>query len=155
MTSGVVPPSKGVATPGLPVVRLPAVIAEALLAHARAEAPREACGLIVGSGPVSAAGVPLRYEPCRNVADSPYRYTLDPMDHYRVVVAADAAGEVVWGIAHSHPATPAVPSRTDVSLAAYADAVYLLVSLAREPALRAWQITGGAAAELPLVVEGA
>jgi proteasome lid subunit RPN8/RPN11 len=154
MTSGVVPPSKGVATTG-PAVRLPAAIADALLVHAREEAPLEACGLIVGSGPPAAGGVPLRYERCRNVAASRVRYTVDPMDHLRVLVAADAAGEAVWGIAHSHPATPAVPSPTDLALATYPDAVYLLVSLAREPGLRAWRLGDGAATELPLVVERA
>jgi proteasome lid subunit RPN8/RPN11 len=155
MTSGAVPPSKGVATTCPSVVRLPEGIADAILVHARAEAPLEACGLIVGSGPAATGGVPRRYERCRNIAASRARYTVDPMDHLRVLVAADAAGEAVWGIAHSHPVTPAVPSTTDVALATYPDAVYLLVSLAAEPALRAWRLGDGAAEELPLVVEPA
>jgi proteasome lid subunit RPN8/RPN11 len=131
-------------------VRLPRAIADAILAHARAEAPLEACGLIPGSAPAADGGEPQRYVPCRNALASPVRYTVHPEDLLRVTVEADDAGGVIWGIVHSHVRSPAVPSPTDVDLAYYPDAVYLLVSLIDEPALRAWWIADGSCREVDL-----
>jgi proteasome lid subunit RPN8/RPN11 len=134
-------------------VRLPRVIAEAIEAQARAEYPLEACGLIPGSAPVAEGGLALRYVPCRNAAASPVRYAVHPDDLLRVTIETDDADEAIWGIAHSHVRSPAVPSPTDVGLAQYPDALYLLISLAAEPALRAWRIVDGAAHEVALEIE--
>jgi proteasome lid subunit RPN8/RPN11 len=131
---------------------VPAAMLEAIVAHAVAEAPLEACGLIVGTAPLAAGGRPLRYEACRNALASRSRFSVHPDDLYRVTIAADDAGQVVWGIVHSHPHSPAVPSATDTGLALYPDAVHLLVTLAAdEPAVRAWRIADGAAVELPFL----
>ena len=78
----------------------------------------------------------------------------------RPVVAADDAGEVFWGIVHSHVRSPAVPSPTDVGLAFYPDALYLLVSLAgdqadpghRRPVAAGWRIVDGVVHEVALEV---
>ncbi len=142
----------GAAHPGPAVARLPRAIAEAIAAQARAEAPLEACGLIPGSAPTAEGGVALRYVACRNVAASPVRYTVHPEDLLRVAVDVDDAGEVIWGIVHSHVTRPAVPSSLDVELAQYPDAVYLLVSLAAEPALRGWRIVDGRTYEVALEI---
>ena len=120
--------------PGPATARLPAAIAEAITAQARAEYPNEACGLIVGDRYAAAGGAPLRYEPTRNKAASPYRYEVHPDDLFRVTIEADDAGEVLWGIVHSHVRSPAAPSPTDIGLAFYPDALYLLVSLAADQA---------------------
>ena len=113
---------------------LPGAIRDAIVAHARAEYPNEACGLIVGDAPAGAGGLALRFEPTRNKAASPYRYEIAPEDLYRIIVAADDADEAIWGIVHSHTHSPAVPSPTDVGLAFYPDALYLLVSLSDDEA---------------------
>lgn len=139
---------------------MPASIRDAIVAQARAEDPDEACGLIIGSAPASMGGAALRYEPTRNAAASPYRYEIDTTDLYRISVAADDADEVIWGIVHSHTHTPAVPSPTDIGLAFYPDALYLLVSLDEDladpatgaPSLRAWRIVDGAIHEVALEV---
>jgi proteasome lid subunit RPN8/RPN11 len=131
-------------------IRLPRAIADATLTHARADAPLEACGLIPGSAPAADGGEPLRYVPCRNALASPVRYTIHPEDLLRVIIDADDSGGVIWGIVHSHVRSPAVPSQTDVDLAYYPDALYLLVSLAHEPALRAWWIVDGSVHEVEL-----
>lgn len=136
--------------PGPVSVRLPAGIAGAIDAQARAESPLEACGLVTGTGYAAAGGQALRYIPCRNAATSPVRYSVHPDDLYRVTVETDDADEVIWGIVHSHVRSPAVPSPTDVGLALYPDALYLLRSLADEPALRAWRIVDGAVHEVGL-----
>ena len=135
-------------------VVLPREIADAITAQARAESPNEACGLIIGSAAAGDGGIALRYEPCRNAAASPVRYTVHPDDLYRHAVGADDAGEVFWGIVHSHVRSPAVPSRTDIGLAFYPDAVFVIVSLAveRAPSLRGWRILDGVVHEVALEV---
>ena len=120
--------------PGPDHVELPAAIREVIIAHARAEDPNEACGLIIGRRAGGRRGRALRWEATRNTAASPYRYEIDPADLYRITVAADDADEVIWGIVHSHTHTPAIPSPTDLGLAFYPDALYLLVSLAPDQA---------------------
>ena len=139
--------------PGPPETALPAGLVQTIIDQARAEDPNEACGLIVGDRPAAVGGRALRYEPTRNKAASPYRYEIHPDDLYRISVAVDDADEVIWGIVHSHTHTPAVPSPTDIGLALYPDALYLLVSLSEdEPSLRAWRIVEDAVHEVGLDV---
>jgi proteasome lid subunit RPN8/RPN11 len=134
---------------------LPASIADELLAHARAEVPDEACGLLAGD---RATGRAAAYHPARNADASPLRYTVHPDDLVRIVFAIDDAGQDLVGIFHSHTHTPAVPSATDLRSAQYPDAFYLLATLSDpearpEAALRAWRITGGVSREVPLRIE--
>jgi proteasome lid subunit RPN8/RPN11 len=132
------------ASPGPPSVALSAGLVEALVVHARAEYPNEMCGVIVGDRPAADGGQALRWEPARNRAASPMRYDIHPDDLYRLTVETDDAGEVFWGIVHSHTHSPPRPSLTDIGLAFYADALYILVSLATpEPELAAWRIVDG------------
>ena len=83
----------------------------------------------MGDGAAADGGRALRFEPTRNRAASPYRYEIDPDDLLRLTIATDDADEVFWGIVHSHTHTPAKPSPTDIGLAFYPDALYVLVSL--------------------------
>ena len=64
--------------PGPAAAAIPATMLQALIDHARAAVPNEACGLIVGDRPAAAGGRPLRFEPARNAAASPYRYEIHP-----------------------------------------------------------------------------
>ncbi len=69
------------------------------------------------------------------------------------MLAIDDADEAVWGIFHSHVASPAAPSATDVGLAFYPDSLYLICSLAAEvPVVRAWWIVDGQPSEVSLTV---
>ena len=138
-------------------VQLPASIAAAIRDHARAESPREACGIIVGTAEAAAGGAPVRWEPTRNSLGSPTLYEIDATDLLRISIATDDADEAVWGIVHSHVASKAEPSSTDVLVAGYPDALYLIVSLARghaapdgAPGIRAWWILDGEAHEVEL-----
>ena len=145
--------------PGPATAELPAAIRDAIVAQARAEYPNEACGLIVGDAPAAAGGRALRFEPTRNKAASPYRYEIEPADLLRLTIATDDADEVFWGIVHSHTHTPAVPSPTDIGLAFYPDALYVLVSLSDHeadpatgaPGVRAWRIVDGGIHEVVLL----
>jgi proteasome lid subunit RPN8/RPN11 len=144
--------------PGPVATSLPADIRDAIVAQARAEYPNEARGLIVGDAPAADGGRALRFEPARNKAASPYRYEIEPTDLLRLTIATDDADEVFWGIVHSHTHSPAVPSPTDVGLAFYPDALYVLVSLSEDaadpatgaPGIRAWRIVDGQVHEVAL-----
>jgi proteasome lid subunit RPN8/RPN11 len=144
--------------PGPTAASLPPGIREAMVALSRAEYPNVACGLIGGDRPAADGGQALRFEPTRNKAASPFRYEIDPVDLLRLTIETDDADEVFWGIVHSHTHTPAVPSPTDIGLAFYPDALYLLVSLAEseadpatgEPGVRAWRIVDGSIHEVAL-----
>ena len=149
--------------PGPAAAAIPATMIQALIDHARAGVPNEACGVIVGDRPAVDGGRALRWEPVRNAAASPYRYEIHPDDLYRLTVSTDDADEAFWGIVHSHTHTPAVPSPTDIGLAFYPEALYILVSLAEDeadrgtdlPSVRAWRIVDGQMHEVALdVVEG-
>jgi proteasome lid subunit RPN8/RPN11 len=130
--------------PGPAAVELSAGMVQAMIDHARAEYPNEMCGVVVGDRPAADGGRPIRWEPARNRAASPVRYDIHPDDLYRLTVATDDADEVFWAIVHSHTHSPARPSLTDVGLAFYPDALYLVVSLAEaEPSLAAWRIVDG------------
>jgi [CysO sulfur-carrier protein]-S-L-cysteine hydrolase len=130
-------------------VRIPRAIYEELLDHAREDAPNECCGLIGGED--GAAKTVYR---ARNAEASPLRYNLDPQDQFRIMSEMDERGEELAAIYHSHIASPAYPSQTDINLAAYPDALYLIVSLADgEKELRAFRIVDGEVSEVDLEVQ--
>lgn len=155
------PAGDGPRHPGPASVALPDEIRTAIVAHARAELPNEACGLIVGDRPAAEGGRALRWAPTRNRAASPFLYEIHPDDLLRLTIETDEADEVVWGIVHSHVASPARPSLTDLGLAFYPDSLYVLVSLhpdeadpaSGEPGVRAWRIVDGTVLEVPLTFE--
>jgi proteasome lid subunit RPN8/RPN11 len=129
-------------------VRIPRAIYEELLEHAREDAPNECCGLIGGED--GAAKTVYR---ARNAEASPLRYNLDPQDQFRIMSEMDERGQELAAIYHSHTASPAYPSQTDINLAAYPDALYLIVSLAEgEKELRAFRIVDGEVSEVDLEV---
>lgn len=132
---------------------LPARLVQELIDWAREGYPNEACGIIAGDRPVWEGGSALRFHPMRNAANSPLRYHMDAEEQLRVMTAIEDAGEVVWGIFHSHVASAAEPSPTDLGLAFYPDSVYLICSLAEEvPEIRAWRLSEGEPSEVELLV---
>ncbi|MGH2955843.1 MAG: Mov34/MPN/PAD-1 family protein [Solirubrobacterales bacterium] len=129
-------------------MRISKRIYEEMLEHAREEAPNECCGLI--GGVVGEARTVYR---AKNAEASPLRYNLDPQDQFRIMTEIEDRGEELAAIYHSHTASPAYPSQTDVNLAAYPDAVYLIVSLADgEQPLRGFHIRDGEISEAELEV---
>jgi proteasome lid subunit RPN8/RPN11 len=131
---------------------IPSAVADALVAHARAELPNEACGLLGGD---LATGRATAFHPARNAEASPLRYNVHPDDLVRIVFAIEDDGQDLVAIFHSHTRSPAVPSATDRRTAQYPDAYYVLATLADPDAgpaesLRAWRIRAGESAEVPL-----
>lgn len=119
-----------------------------VLAHARRDHPDEACGIITGRD-----GVPSRVVEMENAERSPTFYRFDAQEQLRVWREMDDADEVPLVIYHSHTATEAHPSRTDVSLASEPDAHYLLVSTRAETdEVRSFRIVDGTVTEEPVQI---
>ena len=117
-----------------------------MVAHARADHPDEACGVI--AGPVG-HDRPERFIPMVNAARSPTFYEFDSMDLLRLYREMDARDEEPVVVYHSHTATEAYPSRTDITYASEPNAHYVLVST-REPdseEIRSFRIVDGVVAE--------
>lgn len=132
------------------MVRIPRALADEMVAHARSEVPNESCGIFGGS----LEGELHTFFPARNADASPYRYSVDADDLLRIALAIDEAGDEVAAIYHSHTMSPASPSRTDMELAFWPEAAYLIVSLASDPPeIRAWRLVEGKPPEsLPLEI---
>jgi proteasome lid subunit RPN8/RPN11 len=119
---------------------------DAVVAHARRDHPDEACGIVAGPAGSDRA---LRWVPMANAERSPTFFRFDPAEQLRVWRELDDRDEVPVVIYHSHTATEAYPSRTDIAYAAEPDAHYLLVSTAdpdRE-SVRSFRITAGQVTE--------
>lgn len=157
------PGAAGHGHPGPASARLSARIRDAIVEHARSAVPNEACGIVVGDRAAAEGGRALRWVPLANAAASPYRYSIDPADLLQLTIETDDADEVFWAIVHSHVASPARPSPTDLRESHYPDALYVLVSLdpreaapgTAEPSLRAWRIVDGGVHEVHLAIEDA
>ncbi len=119
-----------------------------IVAHARDEAPNECCGMIA-----SRDGEAVQVHRATNAAASPLRYELDGREQYRIQMEIEDAGLELGAIYHSHTRTEPYPSQTDINLAFYPDAVYVIVGLAGEdPDVRAFSIRDGQVQEAELAV---
>jgi [CysO sulfur-carrier protein]-S-L-cysteine hydrolase len=122
-----------------------------IVAHARADHPDEACGVIAGP---AGSDRPERFIPMLNAERSPTFYRFDSMEQFRVWREMDERGEEPTVIYHSHTATEAYPSRTDISYASEPDAHYVLVST-RDPEqaeFRSFRISDGVVTEEDVVI---
>jgi [CysO sulfur-carrier protein]-S-L-cysteine hydrolase len=128
-------------------------IYDAIVEHARRDHPDEACGVVAGP---AGSDRPARFIAMQNAARSPTFYEFDSADLLRLYREMDANDEEPVVIYHSHTATEAYPSRTDISLAQEPDAHYVLVST-REPDatdFRSFRIVDGQVTEEPVEIAG-
>ena len=122
-------------------------------AHARAELPNEACGIVTTRN-----GRPQSFHPARNVHESPMRFEIHPTDLYRIYEESERTGEELGILFHSHPKTEGRPSQTDINMNGNIEQVWgsmtwLIASLAGDEfVLRAFEIDGGSVEEVELVV---
>ena len=126
-------------------------LVDAIVAHARADHPDEACGVIAGP---EGSDRPERHIPMVNAERSPTFYRFDSGEQLKVWRDMENSDEAPVVIYHSHTATEAYPSRTDISYAAEPDAHYVLVST-RDPdihELRSYRIRDGVVTEEPVTV---
>ena len=128
------------------MLSIEAALRDAIIAHARRDHPDEACGVIAGP---DGSDRPVRFIPMLNAARSPTFYEFDSADLLALYKDMDANGEEPIVIYHSHTATEAYPSRTDISLANEPGAHYVLVST-RSPdtvEFRSYRIVDGVVSE--------
>jgi [CysO sulfur-carrier protein]-S-L-cysteine hydrolase len=126
-------------------------LVDAMVAHARRDHPDEACGVIAGP---DGSDRPQRFIPMTNAARSPTFYEFESGDLLRLYREMERNDEVPVVIYHSHTATEAYPSRTDVSYAQEPFAHYVLIST-RDPQkheLRSFRIVDGEVTEEPVEV---
>jgi [CysO sulfur-carrier protein]-S-L-cysteine hydrolase len=129
-------------------VRIPRQLLDELIAHARTDAPNECCGMIA-----SRDGEAVAVHRATNAAASPLRYEIEGREQYRIQTAIEDAGLDLGAIYHSHTRSAPEPSQTDINLAFYPDALYVIVGLeSGEPDVRAWRIAGGQVSEAGLEV---
>jgi proteasome lid subunit RPN8/RPN11 len=121
-------------------VQLRAAVREDMIAHAREEAPRECCGLLIGRN-----GVVVESVRTRNVHSSPTRYLVDPAQHIATNRRLRGNAYAVIGCYHSHPTSPAIPSDIDRAEAYYDEFVWMIVSLAvaDAPAIAGYRLLNG------------
>lgn len=125
-----------------PLTLPPGGVAE-LVRVATDAAPREACGVLVGSGDRVEAVVAVP-----NVAAAPDRFELDPDALFAVFARAESAGRTVLGTFHSHPRTDGVPSRVDVE--AWVPG-WVSVVIGADGRPRAWDLAAGSPRERPVL----
>ncbi|HET9900318.1 MAG TPA: M67 family metallopeptidase [Actinomycetes bacterium] len=133
------------------MLTLDQAIRDAIVAHARADHPDEACGIV--AGPIGSDRA-VRFVPMTNAERSPTFYRFDSQEQLRVWREMDDRDEEPVVIYHSHTATEAYPSRTDVALAQEPNAHYLLVSTRSSDDLemRSYRIVDGTVTEEELRV---
>jgi proteasome lid subunit RPN8/RPN11 len=130
-------------------MRISRQLLDDIVAHARAEAPNECCGMIAARD-----GQAVAVHRATNSAASPLRYEIDGMEQYRIQTAIEDAGLELGAIYHSHTRSDPIPSQTDINLAFYPEALYVIVGVkGDEPDVRAWEIADGGYTERPLQVE--
>ncbi len=129
---------------------MPRALFNEMLAHARADAPNECCGMIASR---DGEAVKVYHQGRRTPPASPLRYEIDGAEQYRIQMAIDDAGHDLGAIYHSHTRSAPYPSQTDINLAFYPDALYVIVGLAGDDAeVRAFEIRDGQVADADLVV---
>jgi proteasome lid subunit RPN8/RPN11 len=126
-------------------------IVDAIVAHARLDHPDEACGVVAGP---AGSDRPQRFIPMVNAARSPTFYEFDSMDLLKLYREMDSLDEEPVVIYHSHTATQAYPSRTDIAYASEPNAHYVLVSTADEVDVefRSFRIVDGEVTEEPVEI---
>src|SRR5918999_2495467 len=120
-------------------MRISRTLLDEMIAHARADAPNECCGMIA-----SRDGEAVAVHRATNAAASPLRYEIEGREQLKFMDAIEDAGLDLGAIYHSHTRSAPEPSQTDINLAFYPDALYVIVGLkSAEPDIRAWRIVGG------------
>ncbi len=130
-------------------MKIPQTIIDEMLTHAREGYPNEVCGLMAGKN-----GLVSTIFRTTNIDESSISYMIEPAEQFRAFKAMRAEGLELMAIYHSHPTSPAYPSQTDVRLAYYAEAAYLIASLQNvgAPVIKGFRILDGKITEERLEV---
>jgi proteasome lid subunit RPN8/RPN11 len=120
-----------------------------MVSHARKEAPIEACGILAGRDKVTE-----RYYRMQNTDHSEEHFLMDPNEQYKIIMDIRNSGFQMLAVYHSHPKTPARPSKEDIRMALTPDVIYLIISLAdaHNPAIRGFLIDDSNVTEVPVKI---
>lgn len=130
-------------------MRIRRELLEEIVAHARADAPNECCGMVAAKD-----GEAVQVFRAENAAASPLRYEIDGKDQYRIQMAIEDSGWELGAIYHSHTRSAPYPSQTDINLAFYPEALYLIVGIANGDAdVRAFRIVDSQVEAVALSVD--
>ncbi|MGI8429768.1 MAG: Mov34/MPN/PAD-1 family protein [Solirubrobacteraceae bacterium] len=120
-----------------------------MIAHARAQAPNECCGMVAARGDQA-----IEVHRATNAAASPLRYEIDGAEQFRIQMQIEDADLDLGAIYHSHTRSAPYPSQTDINLAFYPDTLCVIVGLANgDPEVRAFTIRDGQVTDAELIVE--
>jgi [CysO sulfur-carrier protein]-S-L-cysteine hydrolase len=129
-------------------MRISQELFDEMVAHALQDAPNECCGMIA-----SRNGDAVKVHRATNVAASPLRYEIDGAEQYRIQMAIDDEDLELGAIYHSHTRSDPYPSQTDINLAFYPEALYVIVGVAGDaPQVHAYEIRDGHVSETELRV---
>ena len=121
------------------MIKITKTVFDQIIAHAKKDAPIEACGYLG-----SVDGIILQIYPMENIDHSPEHFSFNPAEQFAVLKTARTAGQKLTAVYHSHPASPARPSEEDIRIAYDPNTSYIIVSLAGvEPDLKAFRIKQG------------
>lgn len=122
---------------------------EEIISHLRSSFPEEGCGVLA-----TRAGRVTKVFPIRNVSESPVVYRMDPVEQLYALEEIEEQGWDLGAIFHSHTRTRAYPSKTDVELSFYPDALQIIISFADpdRPDIRAFRIDAGEIEEAALEI---
>lgn len=139
--------------PAFRCLSVPTGVHAAMIEHALGEAPLECCGLLAGRIRGEAGVVEMRY-PLVNEAASPVEFVSESRGMFDAMRDVDRRQLRVLAVYHSHPASPPVPSRTDLERSYSPDVVNVIVSLRHDPPeVRAWWLCGERYSEAEMLVE--
>ena len=126
-----------------------------IIDYSMAKLPNEACGLLAGSVKNQEKHVEKVYF-LRNTDESPEHFSMDPKEQFAAVKDMRVNGWVLLGNFHSHPATPARPSREDIRLAFDPSKSYTILSLMDEqnPVLKSFLVINGEAGPEEIIIGG-
>ncbi|MDA2955053.1 MAG: M67 family metallopeptidase [Actinomycetota bacterium] len=131
-------------------VVIPTSVLKKIAALAMTENPLECCGFLIGE---LGSDVALEFHACRNTAQSKIIYTVDPKEHLRIELDAEARGLAIIGVVHSHTHTEPYPSPTDVAQAPDPAWHYVIIGLKRDaPETRSYRIVDGQISESQIIL---
>ena len=124
------------------MISIKQTVFDALINHARADAPIEACGYLAGADGIATVQIPMT-----NIDASPEHFSLDPKEQFSAVRQIRSQGLKLMATYHSHPASPARLSAEDIRLAFDPDMSYVIVSLLNSVAIKSFTVKAGVVTE--------
>lgn len=118
------------------MIKIPKSIYEEMILYANSKLPNESCGILAGFD-----SLVTKIYKMRNVVESPESYLMDPREQIKVMKEIRENNLKMLAIFHSHPKTPARPSKKDIDMAFYDDVFYIIISFMNDvPDMRAFKI---------------